>query len=90
VFKVTTTNNFEKDVARCVRRGYNLILLEKAVKHLELEGALPKIYKPHILSGRLNGYWECHIKPNWLLIWSMDDVKKTIVLVGTGTHSDLF
>ncbi|HEY5510370.1 MAG TPA: type II toxin-antitoxin system YafQ family toxin [Prolixibacteraceae bacterium] len=46
--------------------------------------------KAHLLSGNYNGYWECHIKPDWLLIWRQDDKTKVIELVRTGTHSDLF
>jgi len=53
-------------------------------------GKLPPKYKPHILSGNYSGHWECHIKPDWLLIWLQDDNSKTITFVRTGTHSDLF
>lgn len=90
MYRIITTNNFEKDVDKCAKRGLSLDLLEKTVKHLENEGALPQTYKSHILSGRLSGYWECHIKSDWLLIWTKNVNKKTITLVGTGTHSDLF
>jgi mRNA interferase YafQ len=90
MYKIITTNNFEKDVVRCEKRGFHLDLLEKTVKHLEIEGVLPQTYKPHILSGRLSGYWECHIKSDWLLIWGKNEHEKAITLLGTGTHSDLF
>ncbi|MFN4764653.1 type II toxin-antitoxin system YafQ family toxin [Gillisia sp. Q332] len=46
--------------------------------------------KSHKLSGNYKGRWECHIKPDWLLIWKQDDTKKEIYLERTGTHSDLF
>jgi mRNA interferase YafQ len=90
MFKLITTNTFEKNVVRIEKRGLSLGLLQNAVEMLETEGALPPNYKPHILSGKYNGYWEAHIKPDWLLIWIKNDIQKTITLIGTGTHSDLF
>jgi len=90
MYRLITTNNFEKDAVKCAKRGLNLDLLQKAVQHLEVEGSLPLTYKPHILSGKLQGYWECHIKPDWLLIWIKNEDQKIITLIGTGTHSVLF
>jgi len=90
MFRIVTTNNFEKDAVRCAKRGLNLDLLQNVVEHLEKDGSLPSIYKPHILSGKLEGYWECHVKSDWLLIWIKDEDQKKITLIGTGTHSDLF
>jgi mRNA interferase YafQ len=51
---------------------------------------LPAMYKPHVLSGDYSKHWECHIKPDWLLIWKQDEENKEIYLIRTGTHSDLF
>jgi mRNA interferase YafQ len=90
MFRLITTNAFEKNVVRCAKRGLSLDLLQKAVEMLVTDGALPPNYKPHILSGKYNGYWEAHIKPDWLLVWEKDTKEKTITLIGTGTHSDLF
>lgn len=90
MFRIITTNTFEKDVVRCAKRGLSLDLLQKAVEQLEKDGTLPPNYKPHVLSGNLNGHWECHIKPDWLLIWIKNDNQKTIKLIGTGSHSYLF
>jgi len=90
MFRIITTNNFEKNAVRCAKRGLSLDLLQKAVKQLEEEGTLPLEYKPHILSGNFKGYWEAHIKPDWLLIWLRNSTEKTITLIDTGTHSDLF
>jgi mRNA interferase YafQ len=53
-------------------------------------GTLPKKFLPHKLSGQYKDNWECHIKPDWLLIWNIDDQANEIWLVRTGTHSDLF
>lgn len=53
-------------------------------------GSLPAKYKPHKLSGKYHGYWECHIQPNWLLVWEQNDNELRLILIDTGTHSDLF
>lgn len=90
MFRLITTNTFEKDVVRCAKRGLSLDLLQKAIEQLLNDGTLPPNYKPHILSGKYKGYWECHVKPDWLLIWIKNDNQKTITLIGTGSHSDLF
>ena len=90
MFRLITTNTFEKDVLKCAKRGLSLDLLQKVIKLLENSGSLPQNYKSHILSGKYDGYWECHVKPDWLLIWIKNDLQKTITLIGTGTHSDLF
>ena len=65
-------------------------LLDKVVTKLVLEGILPITYKPHILKGNYKGLWECHIQPDWLLVWEQKETIKLITLVRTGTHSDLF
>ena len=75
---------------KCAKRNFNLELLGKTLEILESSGSLPRKYKPHLLSGTHSGFWECHIKPDWLLIWKLDDTAKIIELVRTGTHADLF
>jgi mRNA interferase YafQ len=90
MFRIITTNSFDKEVVKCIKRGLNLDLLQKAIFQLEIDGLLPPSYKPHVLSGKDKGHWECHVKPDWLLIWLQDNKEKIITLVATGTHSDLF
>jgi len=90
MYRIVTTNSFEKDVVKCAKRGLDLYLLQDVVKHLENEGVAPQKHRPHILSGDLKGYWECHVKSDWLLLWIKDESQKTITLIGTGSHSDLF
>ena len=90
MYKIATTNRFEKDIIRCIRRNWDITILEVVVQALEQNGVMDEQYKPHPLKGSLKDYWECHIKGDWLLIWSRNDVKKEIVLIRTGTHSDLF
>ncbi|MBX9782684.1 MAG: type II toxin-antitoxin system YafQ family toxin [Chitinophagaceae bacterium] len=88
MFTLTTTSQFEKDVKRCKKRGYKIHLLQRVFQELELNGNLPLKYKPHKLVGNYTGFWECHIQPDWLLIWYVSGSE--IVLTRTGTHSDLF
>lgn len=88
--KLIYTSKFNKDIKLCQRRNYNFLEFKKVVETLETTGKLPIKYKPHKLSGNYSGRWECHVKPDWLLIWKQDDTKKEIVLERTGTHSDLF
>lgn len=64
--------------------------LRKVITILANTGKLPAEYKPHILSGERNGDWECHIKPDWLLVWRQNDKELTLLMLNTGTHSDLF
>ena len=87
-FNLDYTNRFKKDIKLCLKRNYNIALLEVVLLELREKGELPLKYNPHILSGNKDGLWECHIKSDWLMTWYFD--KNTIVLVRTGTHSDLF
>jgi len=65
-------------------------LLHAIFIQLEQTGSLPSKYKPHKLTGNYKAFWECHLQPDWLLIWLQDDDAFQIELVRTGTHSDLF
>ena len=65
-------------------------MFEAALRILVEKGSLPQNYKPHKLSGKYRGLWECHLQSDWLLIWSQDDDKLILQLIDTGTHSDLF
>lgn len=89
-YTIHTTHRFEKDLARCARRGLPLKELKDVVKLLETTGSLPKQYRPHRLKGNWHGHWECHIRPDWLLVWSQDDQRLTLLLLSTGSHADLF
>jgi len=90
MYAIKTTNRFEKNYALCQSRGYNMSLLETAVKILEKDGKLPPQYKAHKLKNNWKGYWECHIAPDWLLVWKQDKKELVLTLTHTGTHSDLF
>lgn len=90
MYDISFSNQFKKDYKRCIKRISDISLLEVVLKILREDGKLPPKYKPHILSGDYNGFWECHIKGDWLMTWLQDDIKKEIYLDRLGTHSDLF
>jgi mRNA interferase YafQ len=90
MYPIQTTKRFEKDVLRCKRRGLNIALLKEAMVILEKTGKLPEKYKPHKLLGKYADCWECHIKPDWLLIWQQNDNLLTLLFLNTGSHSNLF
>lgn len=90
MFSIKTTKRFKKDFKLCEKRNYDFSFFDKVFEELMELGKLPPKNKPHILSGNYSGHWECHIKSDWLLIWKQDEEEKTITLIRTGTHSDLF
>lgn len=81
---------FKKDYKRIKKRGYNLKLLEDVLSLLVKGEVLPQEYRDHLLIGNYSGVRECHIKPDWLLIYKMDDNDLTVIAMRTGSHSDLF
>ncbi|OJV44723.1 MAG: addiction module toxin RelE [Bacteroidales bacterium 36-12] len=90
MYSIEYTNRFKKDIKRAAKRGYDLSLLEKTIDLLQTTGKLPTQYKPHLLSGKYVGMHECHIKPDWLMVWEQNNDKLTLLFLATGTHSDLF
>ena len=89
-YRLRTTNRFEKDVKRCIKRGLDISKLRHAMELLKEEGKLPPMYRPHILRGDRARQWECHIEPDWLLIWEQNDEELILLMINTGSHSDLF
>jgi len=83
-----TTKQFERDLRRASRRGKALDKLWDIVELLVRGEPLPARFRRHRLSGEWNRLWECHIEPDWLVIW--DETEETLTLVRTGTHADLF
>jgi mRNA interferase YafQ len=90
MYKIYTTNRFEKDLKLCKKRNYNLNLLKGVIDLLQKDGKLPEKYKSHKLSGNYADCWECHIKSDWLLVWKQNNEELTLLFTNTGTHSDLF
>ena len=90
-YHITTTKRFDKAFLKCVSRGLDISKLRNAMSLLENEGKLPDTYHPLKLKGyKGKNVWECHIEPNWLLVWEQRDDKFLLIMVSTGTHSDLF
>lgn len=81
---------FKKDFKRIKKRGYDISRLEKIVELLANEVPLPEQFKDHNLSGNYSGFRECHIAPDWLLIYQVNNNELVLVLSRTGSHSDLF
>lgn len=90
MYKVLFSNRFEKDIALCIKRGLNAKKLYDAIELLRTRGSLPAKYKSHKLTGKYSGCWECHLQPDWLLVWQQDEQELTLLFTNTGTHSDLF
>ena len=79
---------FEKEVIKVKKRGKPIEKLKKIMTTLSQEKPIPLKHRNHKLKGEYIGYWECHIEPDWLLIYKKN--KTHITFVRTGTHSDLF
>ena len=90
MYEIIYTGQFKKSLKLCVRRGLNVEAFITVLDILQAKGKLPQQYRPHKLTGKYKGCWECHIQPDWLLIWEQDDYQLRLILVDTGTHSDLF
>lgn len=81
---------FKKDYKRIVKRGYDMRLLGKVIELLVNQKPLPEKNRDHQLSGDYAGCRECHITPDWLLIYEVADEELILYLTRTGSHSDLF
>ncbi len=84
------TNLYKKNFKLMKKRGYDISLLNEVITKLQNGIKLDKKYKDHILKGEYKGFHECHVKPDWLLIYLIEDDIITLTLIDTGTHSDLF
>ena len=90
MYQVKYSKRFDKDLKLCIKRGLNVQLISDAIRLLATNGSLPAQYRPHKLSGDLDGIWECHIQPDWLMMWEQNDSQQTLLFLRTDTHSDLF
>lgn len=90
MLKIVSSNQFKKDIKLAIKRNFDIKELENVVDTLANEKVLDKEYKAHELKGTYSGFMECHIKPNWLLIYRIEDRELELFLFRTGTHSDLF
>jgi len=90
MYELSKTNQFKKDFKLIEKRNYDISKLETALTMIITGDKLPSKYKEHPLIGNYQNHFECHIQPDWLLIFKRDNSEKLITLVRTGTHSDLF
>ena len=87
---VKPTTQFKKDFKLAMKRRMKIALLEEVIAMLAMGETLPDKHKDHALTGNWVGHRECHILPDWLLIYRIEDEVLVLTLARTGTHSDLF
>ena len=87
---VKPTTQFKKDFKLAMKRSMKIELLEEVIAMLAMGETLPEKHKDHALTGNWMGHRECHILPDWLLIYRIEDEVLVLTLARTGTHSDLF
>ena len=89
-YTVKFTAQFKKDYKLICKRGYDAALLQSVVTELAMGNPLPEKNRDHELSGNWKGHRECHILPDWLLIYRIEEDVLVLSVTRTGTHSDLF
>ena len=87
---IVRSNRFLKDLRLAKKRNLDLSALEEVVNKLANQEELDEKYHDHALSGDYSDFRECHIKPDWLLVYTIDDEELELFLFRTGSHSDLF
>ncbi len=90
MYKISASTKFKKELKLAIKRGYKMSLLDDVVTRLAAGETLPEKYLDHPLRGNYEGCRECHITPDWLLIYEISDSELILYLTRTGTHSDLF
>lgn len=90
MYLLRPSSRFQKDLKRLQKRGYDLDLLSAVIKKLATGEPLPPKNRDHPLVGDYSGCRECHIAPDWLLVYEIDGDALILYLTRTGTHSDLF
>lgn len=89
-YKVAASATFRKEYKLAKKRGHNMKLLDDLIRALARGEKLPDKHKDHLLRGKWGGHRECHIQPDWLLIYRIEDDVLVLTLIHTGTHRDLF
>lgn len=90
MLEIKVTSKFKKDLKQIIKRGYNISLLDKVVTDIASGVPLGAKYRDHILTGEYAGFHECHIEPDWLLVYKLGKDELILYLLRTGTNSDLF
>lgn len=89
-YEIVPSNQFRKDLKLAVKRGYDINKIKEVIVKLANGDILEAKFRDHFLLGDYSGYRECHIQPDWLLIYKIDNEQLILFLTRTGTHSDLF
>ena len=89
MYEVKFTSRFKKSYRLMVKQGKDISLLDEVIETLRLGKSLDAKYKDHQLTGNFRLFRECHIMPDWLLIYMVEDEVLTLTLVDTGSHSNL-
>ena len=90
MYKIEFTNEMKRNAKLMKKRGKDMTKLTKVLELLSTGQLLPPQYDDHQLTGNLKDFRECHIEPNWLLMYQIHDDVLVLTATGTGTHSDLF
>ena len=90
MLELVTTGQFRKDYKRMKKRGCDMEMLEKIIDTLLAEQPLPERCRDHGLTGNYTGFRECHVLPDWLLVYAIDKGKLILTASRMGTHADLF
>lgn len=89
IYELILTGKFKKSLKRAKKRGLDISLLEEVVDMLQNDIMLEDKYRDHELKGNFKGFRECHIQPDWLLMYLKEEDVLTLTLVDTGSHADL-
>lgn len=90
MIEIVSSNQFKKDLKLAKKRGFKIEKLQKVVDIIVSSEKLPSKYHDHQLTGKYKNFRECHIDPDWLLVYRLDKDVLILFLFRTGTHSDLF
>ena len=90
VYELKKTGKFKDSLKLARKRGLDISLLEEIIDKLRTDTPLAPKHRNHELMGKFKGVWECHIQPDWLMVWEQNDEHLTLLFLQTGTHSDLF
>ena len=89
-YRIKWSAIFKKQYKLMMKRGVDITLLDNVVRMLAAGEKLPSVYRDHSLSGKFNGLRECHIRPDWLLVYCYCEDELILTLSRTGSHSDIF
>ena len=89
MYTLKFTNQFNKDYKLMIKQGKDISLLDNVIEKIQKGEKLEEKYRDHALTGTYRGFRECHIQPDWLLIYFIENQIMTLTIVRTGSHSDL-